>query len=257
MRPLKLARCVYHSVSLVSINPHHPQAPHSSSFVSLLHTLYLPKFGFNFPARIFNAVDFPIPLVPTRPRTSPGRGMGRRCNLNEFALYRWVVSFSRLLGRLMIEIASKGHFFQLNEKKNEKKKGLKSRGVSRPRPLPSHRYRSRYTAVLKLQPSCQWVSPLYTASLKKATHSNAFVNVLYSTSTYPFLRRDKTACTLGDISWACSDRGSLWQSWLVCLDSPYLGRKEPRGTQERRNSIRTGFTDTTWRAYPSQLWQSY
>lgn len=128
MRPLKLARCVYHSVSLVSINPHHPQAPHSSSFVSLLHTLYLPKFGFNFPARIFNAVDFPIPLVPTRPRTSPGRGMGRRCNLNEFALYRWVVSFSRLLGRLMIEIASKGHFFQLNEKKNEKKKGLKSRG---------------------------------------------------------------------------------------------------------------------------------
>ena len=39
-------------------------------------TANFPKFGFCFPAKIFNAVDFPIPLVPTNPSTSPGRGMG-------------------------------------------------------------------------------------------------------------------------------------------------------------------------------------
>lgn len=39
-------------------------------------TVNFPKFGFCFPAKIFNAVDFPIPLVPTKPSTSPGRGMG-------------------------------------------------------------------------------------------------------------------------------------------------------------------------------------
>lgn len=150
--------------SFVSFNPHHPSP-------SLPHTLYLPKFGFNFPARIFSAVDLPIPLVPTSPRTSPGRGIGRRCNLNEFALYRWVVSFSRLLGRLMIEIASKGHFFRNIQKG-------KIWFFSRPRPLlPLHRSRSRYIALLKLQPSCQRVLPLYTAFLKRATHSNAFVSV--------------------------------------------------------------------------------
>ena len=42
-------------------------------------TVNFPKFGFCFPAKIFNAVDFPIPLVPTNPSTSPGRGIG---NLN-------------------------------------------------------------------------------------------------------------------------------------------------------------------------------
>ena len=39
-------------------------------------TKNFPKFGFCFPAKIFNAVDFPIPLVPTKPSTSPGRGIG-------------------------------------------------------------------------------------------------------------------------------------------------------------------------------------
>ena len=49
--------------------------------------------------------------MPTRPRTCPGLGIGRRCSLNELGPYRCVVSFSRFLGRLMIMMASKGHFF--------------------------------------------------------------------------------------------------------------------------------------------------
>lgn len=39
-------------------------------------TLKRPRFGFCFPARIFKAVDLPIPLVPTKPNTSPARGVG-------------------------------------------------------------------------------------------------------------------------------------------------------------------------------------
>ena len=39
-----------------------------------------PKLGFSLPARILRAVLLPIPLVPTRPSTSPGRGVG---NLSE------------------------------------------------------------------------------------------------------------------------------------------------------------------------------
>jgi len=35
-----------------------------------------PKFGLSFPAKIFRAVDFPIPLVPTNPSTCPGLGTG-------------------------------------------------------------------------------------------------------------------------------------------------------------------------------------
>ena len=49
-------------------------------------TVNFPKFGFCFPAKIFKAVDFPIPFVPTSPRTTPGRGIGRRCSLKELAL---------------------------------------------------------------------------------------------------------------------------------------------------------------------------
>lgn len=39
-------------------------------------TSYLPKLGFCLPAKIFRAVDLPIPLVPTSPSTSPGLGIG-------------------------------------------------------------------------------------------------------------------------------------------------------------------------------------
>lgn len=46
----------------------------------------LPKFGFSFPAKILRAVVLPIPLVPTSPSTSPGRGVGKRWSLKELAL---------------------------------------------------------------------------------------------------------------------------------------------------------------------------
>jgi hypothetical protein len=35
-----------------------------------------PRLGFSLPAKIFSAVDFPVPLDPTRPSTWPGRGIG-------------------------------------------------------------------------------------------------------------------------------------------------------------------------------------
>lgn len=81
--------------------------------ISNYYTIYLPKFGFCFPAKIFKAVDLPIPFVPTKPRTSPGLGIGNLCNLKEFLPYLWVVSFCKLLGKLIIFIASNGHFYKI------------------------------------------------------------------------------------------------------------------------------------------------
>lgn len=52
----------------------------------------------------------PIPFVPTRPKTWPGRGIGSLCSLKLFAEYRWVTWVSRLVGKLMMLMASKGHF---------------------------------------------------------------------------------------------------------------------------------------------------
>lgn len=62
----------------ISIPPlkNHIKDPDINSHSLLIHTSYFPRFGFCFPAKIFNAVDFPIPLVPTNPKTSPGRGIG-------------------------------------------------------------------------------------------------------------------------------------------------------------------------------------
>ena len=70
----------------------------------------LPRLGLSFPPSTFSAVDLPIPFVPTSPSTCPGRGTGSLWSLNEFGPYRWVHSRSRFFGRLMIMIASKGHF---------------------------------------------------------------------------------------------------------------------------------------------------
>ena len=80
---------------------------HSSAEIN---TLNLPKLGFNLPAKIFRAVDLPIPLVPTRPSTWPGLGVGSLWSLNELGPNRCVVSLPKLLGRLIIEMASNGHF---------------------------------------------------------------------------------------------------------------------------------------------------
>lgn len=72
--------------------------------------LNFPRFGLSFPASILSAVDLPIPLVPTRPNIWPGLGVGNLCSLNEFGPKRCVVSFSKLLGKLIIDMASNGHF---------------------------------------------------------------------------------------------------------------------------------------------------
>lgn len=45
-------------------------------FTQTFLTSNLPRFGFSFPANTFNAVDLPIPLVPTKPKTCPGLGTG-------------------------------------------------------------------------------------------------------------------------------------------------------------------------------------
>lgn len=52
--------------------------------ICIIHTENRPKLGFCLPAKILRAVDFPIPLVPTKPNTSPGLGIGSLCSLNEF-----------------------------------------------------------------------------------------------------------------------------------------------------------------------------
>lgn len=41
-------------------------------------TLNFPKFGLNLLAKIFKAVDFPMPLQPTSPNIEPVRGVGKR-----------------------------------------------------------------------------------------------------------------------------------------------------------------------------------
>lgn len=69
-----------------------------------------PKFGFRLPLKIFNALDLPIPFVPTNPKISPGLGVGSLWILNWLFPYQWVISLSNPDGRLMIWIALNGHF---------------------------------------------------------------------------------------------------------------------------------------------------
>jgi hypothetical protein len=57
--------------------------PTRTILYSICLTEYLPRFGFNFPANTRNAVVLPVPFEPTRPKTCPGRGVGKRWSLNE------------------------------------------------------------------------------------------------------------------------------------------------------------------------------
>ena len=69
----------------------------------------LPKFGRSLFPKTYKAVDFPIPFVPTNPKTYPGLGVGNLWSLNEFLPYLCVISFDISLGKLIILIAWKGH----------------------------------------------------------------------------------------------------------------------------------------------------
>ena len=51
----------------------------------------------------------PVPLDPTRPKTSPGLGYGNLWSLKALGPYLWVTSYVRPFGKLMILIASNGH----------------------------------------------------------------------------------------------------------------------------------------------------
>ena len=62
------------------------------------------------PDKIYKAVDFPIPFVPTNPKTYPTLGVGKRCNLKELALYLWVIIVDKSFGKLIILTALNGHF---------------------------------------------------------------------------------------------------------------------------------------------------
>lgn len=73
--------------------------------------LNLPKLGFNFEDKILSAVDFPIPLVPTKPKICPSLGMGNLCNLNVFGPYLCTTSLLISLGKLIMDIDVNGHFF--------------------------------------------------------------------------------------------------------------------------------------------------
>lgn len=69
-----------------------------------------PRLGFKLPLKIFNALDLPIPFVPTNPSTSPGLGVGSLWILNWLFPYQCVTSLSSPEGKLIMLIALKGHF---------------------------------------------------------------------------------------------------------------------------------------------------
>ena len=138
-----------------------------------------------------------MPFVPTRPNTCPGRGVGnlpprqprsasshnnggvewRRggehlqawplahrhlCSLNAFAPYRCVVSFAMFFGRLMIMIASKGHFCgSQGELVVQQRRTNSSRGGRRrfQRPIPGKWSRARQQRTLTQMPQ-----PMHSSS---------------------------------------------------------------------------------------------
>lgn len=81
----------------------------SQNLLQIKRIIILSKVGFCFPAKIFYAVDFPIPIVPTNPKTSLTWGTGDLWSLKALAQYHCVVSSSKLLGKLTIDKVPKGH----------------------------------------------------------------------------------------------------------------------------------------------------
>lgn len=70
----------------------------------------IPKLGCIFLVSIYSAVVFPIPLVPTRPKILPFLGIGSLWSINQFSPYQWEICSGKSVGRLIILMASKGHF---------------------------------------------------------------------------------------------------------------------------------------------------
>ncbi len=73
-------------------------------------SLYLPKLGLISPEKTLRVVLLPIPFWPSKPKTVPGEGIGRRKSLKLFSPKRWLQSFSSSSGKLTMLIAWKGHF---------------------------------------------------------------------------------------------------------------------------------------------------
>jgi hypothetical protein len=65
--------------------------------------------GIIFIPRIYKAVDFPIQLQPTNPKTYPGLGVGNLWSLKEFFPYLCIISLVISLGKLIIFIAYNGN----------------------------------------------------------------------------------------------------------------------------------------------------
>ena len=55
--------------------------------LGLVGPISISKSTLCLPERILRAVDLPMPLVPTSPSTTPGRGTGSWCSLKLLAEY--------------------------------------------------------------------------------------------------------------------------------------------------------------------------
>mmetsp|Transcript_2104 Transcript_2104/g.6850 ORF Transcript_2104/g.6850 Transcript_2104/m.6850 type:complete len:200 (+) Transcript_2104:184-783(+) len=68
-----------------------------------------PRFGTIAPESIASAVDLPMPLRPSMPRTRPMRGCGRRCSRKPLAPWRCVTSLRSVAGSRTMRTALYGH----------------------------------------------------------------------------------------------------------------------------------------------------
>ena len=123
--------------------------------------------------------------------------MRNLCNLNELGPKRWVVSFSKLLGKLMMEMASNGHFFtQTKQNKTKKFQNLFLRQICRGKFRCFslwHKYRNQYTT-LRIWRRFWSRAPLQCKAC-------------------PFAPLDTTFYTPGDTFSVCSDPCLLWRFW--------------------------------------------